>query len=65
MSDAAQETLQAALEACLLALNERPSFPFRPAANPLGLKVDGRGFARSYDLAAKVQEMLKTEGKPK
>lgn len=53
------ETLRKALQTCLRALNDAPSFAFSAGANPLFLAVDRRGQARSYELAARIGYVLK------
>lgn len=54
--DAAE--LRAAVESSLRALNEARGFSFSAGANPLRLPVNGRGEAKSYDLAARLTAIL-------
>lgn len=53
----------AALKACLRALNAQANFTFHVGDNPAELKVNARGFATSYALAAHVSELLQEVAK--
>jgi hypothetical protein len=64
MSDDNESAAVKMLRVCHLALTSAPPFRFHAGDNPCDFKLDRQDRASSYDLAARIEYVLKTETAP-